>query len=1811
MNITVNPPANLPPIARNDQAQTVRDLAITIPVLTNDTDPEDELDSGSVTITSAATHGTATPLAGGSIRYTPTAGYDGSDSFSYQVCDSGSPVKCDTAIVSITVNPPANQPPNAVNDNAVTQRDQAVTISVLNNDSDPEGALNSSSVTITSAPNHGTTTPQADGKIRYTPAAGYDGSDSFSYQVCDSGSPVKCDTAVVNITVNAPLNQPPNAVNDNAVTQRDQAVTISVLNNDSDPEGALNSGSVTITSAATHGTTTPQVDGKIRYTPAAGYDGNDSFSYQVCDSGSPVKCDTAVVSITVNAPLNQPPNAVNDNAVTQRDQVVTISVLNNDSDPEGALNSGSVTITSAATHGTTTPQVDGKIRYTPAAGYDGSDSFSYQVCDSGSPVKCDTATVSITVNAPLNQPPNAVNDNAVTQRDQAVTISVLNNDSDPEGALNSSSVTITSAPNHGTTTPQADGKIRYTPAAGYDGSDSFSYQVCDSGSPVKCDTATVSITVNAPLNQPPNAVNDNAVTQRDQAVTISVLNNDSDPEGALNSSSVTITSAPNHGTTTPQVDGKIRYTPAAGYDGNDSFSYQVCDSGSPVKCDTAVVNVTVNIPAVGNSILVVDDQVDTVQETAVNGDVLANDSDPEGDPFAPPTVDAAPGNGSLTLRIDGRFTYTPSLGFIGNDSWQYQLCDQGLPVAACATATVSVTVTAAPNQSPIATADLAEIEKNQVAQIAVLDNDTDPDGSLNIASLAVTNPAGQGQAVVVGDKIEYTPIVDYVGMDTFDYLICDDATPAACTPATVSISVRTPANQPPNAVNDVAATESGRAVSIPVLENDVDTDSGLDIASLEITTEPTSGQTEIVNDRVIYTPTASFTGNLFFEYRVCDSADGSACSTATVTITVTAGNNMAPFAVDDIAFAGVNGSVSIQVLINDVDLDGLIDASSLTITTPPTDGQASVKFGGPDTVIHYTPTLNFAGSDQFTYQICDDAIPPACSSADVQVNVQPTTNQPPIAVDDNAFTTAEQAVLVQVSANDVDPEKRLDHASLTLLVPPASGEATTINGSIVYTPTAGFLGNVDFSYQICDSETPALCDSAAVRITVVAETDQNLAYAFNDAAYVRAGESTDGNVLANDLDPEADGWQAPTISIPPIHGTVTLEADGRFTYRANADFVGDDLWIYEVCDLGATPACASATVIVTIVDANQGPLAGDDYFHIAVNSLLSASLINNDLDPDGADIIVSEQTTVAPEHGIAALAGDGNFTYRPENDFAGPDRFSYQVCDIDNRCSTAWVYIDVRAEGMANMAPYLGDDRAIAGSGQSVRINVLANDSDLDGTLDVATVSITQAPDQGIATVNADGTFTYLPPPGFSGETSFSYRACDNGAPILCATAVVNVVVMAAPEVNQTYAFADIVRGRTNTTFMGNVLENDFDPEGDMRIVTTAPLTPPQFGTLLLSSDGAFVYTPQSGFIGRDRFEYQVCDKGLPQACDQAEVLVLIFPTNLGWDFGDAQGYRTQLIADGPRHAIIEGLSLGSLVDAEAEAASNIRADGDDTTNLNDEDIVLATPAYDNSGEYQLQIPVTNSSPFAAQLVGWIDWNTDFEFTGPGERSLAAVQVQSAQAGAQDEQFATANIPAFFTGEVTLTWRDFDVTGSPSLTKYVRLRLAADLPGSSQFFSEAGPRADGAAIGGSVVDLLAPIKTEPVVIESPVAEREGAVVNVSWATRFETGIAGYFIVSDNDGGFGRVNSEMTPALGSATSTATDYHVAAESSGLAFYIEIVLDNGESYLHGPFYPTGTFQAFLPYLVGPSRPGGSVINQTLTFHNYLPLVALRTHP
>jgi hypothetical protein len=351
---------------------------------------------------------------------------------------------------------------------------------------------------------------------------------------------------------------------------------------------------------------------------------------------------------------------------------------------------------------------------------------------------------------------------------------VLDNDSLPQGG--ELTAHVMDDPEHGELLdfdPET-GEYTYQPDDGFVGEDTFTYIATDGE--LFSETATVTITVSNTL---PELDNDSATTHMGETVTgINVLGNDSDPDG--DAFEIDSFEYQGDGILVPNSDGTFTYTPPEGFVGEDSFTYTTSDGQNGVSSEPATAVITVT-----NALPVLDDDAATTHmgDTVSGIDVLANDSDPDGDAFA---VDSFlyEGSGTLIKNEDGTFTYTPPDGFVGEDSFTYTTNDSQIGVSSdSATVTISVI-----NALPTLADDAATTEQNVTVTIDVLANDVDPDGD----PLSVGDFTYEGGGILVlndDGTFSFTPEPGFAGQDSFTYSAADPEAGAELAMANVLITV--------------------------------------------------------------------------------------------------------------------------------------------------------------------------------------------------------------------------------------------------------------------------------------------------------------------------------------------------------------------------------------------------------------------------------------------------------------------------------------------------------------------------------------------------------------------------------------------------------------------------------------------------------------------------------------------------------------------------------------------------------------------------------------------------------------------------------------------------------------------------------------------------------------------------------------------------------------------------------------------------------------------------------------------------------------
>ncbi len=491
-------------------------------------------------------------------------------------------------------------------------------------------------------------------------------------------------------------------------------------------------------------------------------------------------------------------------------------------------------------------------------------------------------------------------------------------------------------------------------------------------------------------NSAPAALDDEAATNEDAAVTINVLVNDSDPDG----DALTITSftQPLNGVVVQTGDESLQYTPEADFFGEDTFLYTVSDGTT-----TATATVTVTVAAVNDVPTFTSTPVtEAERNTPYTYAVAATDVDGDALTITAPTLPAwlaLTDHGDGTASLEG----TPADADVGEHPVVLRLSDGLVSVDQSFTVTVTTT-----NTAPSALKDEAATDEDVAVEIDALANDSDPDGDA-LTITAVTSPAhGTAEVIDGGARIRYTPAPDFFGEDTFLYTLSDGTTTAT---GIVAVTVAAVNDVPAFTSTPVTGAVTGETYTYAAAATDVDGD------ALTITA-PTLPAWLALTDHgdgtasLEGTPADADVGDHPVVLRL---SDGLVSVDQSFTVTVTA-TNAAPVALDDEVATDEDVAVEIDALANDSDPDG--DALTITAVTDPAHGTAEIITGG--TQIRYTPETDFFGEDAFTYTADDGFGGAATATVTVTIAAVNDAPSPPM------LTTPEDGAVVLIEGNPDD-----------------------------------------------------------------------------------------------------------------------------------------------------------------------------------------------------------------------------------------------------------------------------------------------------------------------------------------------------------------------------------------------------------------------------------------------------------------------------------------------------------------------------------------------------------------------------------------------------------------------------------------------------------------------------------------------------------------------------------------------------------------------------------------------------------------------
>ena len=1133
--------SNSPAEANDDEYTLLEDSPATmLNVLENDTDANGD----TLTLTNVTNTIGSARIVNNRIEYTPEPNYFGEVTLNYTISDGiadGTPAQSSAMATLIII--PVNDAPIAVADSAAMQEDASpILVDVLANDTD----IDSDNLTITSVGTEFGSASIVDNKIQYSSAPNTHGVAIVSYSVSDNNGAEA--TANLQVTI-SPVNDAPIANADSiTITEDATATLINVLSNDTDIDGDT----LTLSSASSDIGSVSIVNSQIQYTPAENDNGTATVSYTITDG---TQSASGILTVTITS-VNDTPVANPDTATILEDAAPTsINVIANDTDVDSdplAISTASASTGSVSVSGS-------NLVYTPEANFNGQAVVNYTLTD-GTTTAAGVLTVTVTA---VNDAPVANPDTATILEDAAATnINVLGNDTDEENdALSISALTTTS----GAVTSTGNDVI-FTSEANFNGQVTVNYTLSD-GTDTAMGVLTITVT---PVNDAPIANPDSATILEDAVTTnINVLSNDTDPEN----DSLTISEASTNTGSVSVAGSNLAYTPEADFNGQAVINYTLSDG-----TDTASGVLNITVTPVNDSPVANPDTATINEDSSTTVNVVANDTDTEGDSLTITTVSAD--SGSATI-VANQIQYTPQADYNGTAVVTYTVSDG----EAATSATLNITINSV-NDAPVASPDTATILEDAAAtNINVLGNDTDVENdTLSISAVTATSGTVTSSA---GDVI-YTPEANFSGQASVTYTLSDGTD---TTNGVLTITV-TPVNDAPVANPDTTTIlEDASATSINVLSNDTDEEN--DTLSISAVTATSGTVTSSAGD-VIYTPDANFSGQVTINYTLSDGTD---TANGVLTITVTPVND-APVANPDTTTILEDASAtSINVLSNDTDEEN----DTLSITSVNADVGA-ISSSGANVV--YTPEANFNGQVIVNYILSDGT---DTAAGTLTINVTPV-NDAPVAQPDTA-TINEDApeTTIDVISNDTDADAT-DTLALTAVTADI-GTASVENNEIKYTPALNNESTATLTYTLSDGTDEV---QGNLTITIVAINDAPTAV---NQTFAIGENSTDGETIgtitASDIENDTltfslSGGETSLFNIDSNSGLLTVNGNSAFNFETATQHTVN----IDITDNGSPNETTTITINVNITD-EEDPLipVEDDTFGRAISEQLDLSSV--------------------------------------------------------------------------------------------------------------------------------------------------------------------------------------------------------------------------------------------------------------------------------------------------------------------------------------------------------------------------------------------------------------------------------------------------------------------------------------------------------------------------------------------------------------------------------------------------------------------------
>ncbi len=1403
-----------------------------------------DVEGDALTASNLVVDGDATVTANddGSFTITPDANFNGDIDITFDINDGSDTI---VATADLTVNPvndlpqPEDQAFTIGEDGVLTFTDQDLLDGATDIDGDD---LSVEGVTYTGA--DGVLTDNGDGTYSFAPNENFNGDVNFTFDVSDG-----TDTVTANIDVSVtPENDPPVAGSTSYTVHEDNSITISdeqLLANSSDIEGDVSIDSVSY--SGNDGVLEINGDGTYTFSPNENFNGEVSLDVVVVDEDGATDSTTAGITVLE---VNDPPIAGPTAYTIDEDQVLTFSesqVLLNASDVEGDVEL--VSISYDGPDGIFSVNGDGTCSFAPNENFNGQVSLDVTIRDEDG-AEVDTY---ITVDVlPINDAPVSGNLAYNVDEDNTITLSqeqLLSQASDVDGDdLVAENLLVDG---NATVTANDDGSFTITPDANFNGDIDITFDISDGSDTL---VATADLTVN-PVNDLPQP-EDQAFTIGEDGVLLftdeDLLDGATDIDGDdLSVEGVSYTGA--DGVLTDNGDGTYSFAPNENFNGDVNFTFDVSDGTDTVTANIDVSVTPENDPPVAGSTSYTVHEDNSI--TISNEQLLANSSDVEGE-VAIDSVSYSGVDGVFQDNGDGTYTFSPNENFNGEVSLDVVVVDED---GATDSTTAGITVLEV-NDPPIAGATSYSVNEDEViifTKEQLLAQSSDVEGDVSLESVSYSGSDGILTANDDG-TYSFAPNENFNGGVSLDVVVADEDGATATTNANIDVL---PVNDAPVSGDLAYSVDEDGSITLSQEQllaqaGDVDSDN---LEAVNLTAVANATVVENQDGSFTITPDANFNGDIDLSFDLIDN-DGASVEVG-VDLTVNPIND-APQSTP-VNIAGTEDTTILitqdMLLANATDIDNTYD--ELSAVDLVIDEQYGDLLDNGDGTWSFTPAENFNGDVPMSFGVSDgDLVTPVEGNLNVEaVNDAPEAPTIQMQGEEDVVMVIDPAYIAD-QVTDLDGDE-ISVESITVRAPANATLTQQPDGMYHLVTTQDFNGLVELGYTATDGEE-VVEGSLNVDVIPVNDAPFNVGNAFmatdEDGAFTfDAGDLMN---LFGDIDTENLVVSRIITAEGEDGGEVTDNGDGTWTFTPTGDFAGvSDLQV--VVSDGEFETVLDVPVFVrpvadgaVITTDHDGPLVfgEDETGHLGLNVGLiddSETLSNLVMTgfPVGFEVTDGVNTVTITEPGQYIDLNEWDISdlqMTPPADFNGEFFVTVTATTVD--------YGDEPEEFEDGIDS--GDFETLAGEPVVLTADDLiglAENVDADAGDEVKFVHLADR-SQGEIVDNGDGTWTFNPAPGFTGEADIAYVIDKDGVLHDEQTGV--VVKEDAPQENaspeiDSISTTEMAADGTLSFTNDDMLSTLSDAEGDSLSIESVSLMEGQ-GVIETDNQGNYQFTPAEGYTG-------------------------------------------------------------------------------------------------------------------------------------------------------------------------------------------------------------------------------------------------------------------------------------------------------------------------------------------------------------------------